>query len=180
MTDDDAANEKQQLPSCSEVDAQHGHLPRLGLHILQISAVASFLPAAVLAAVLGRWIGFATLVGNCITSIAAHRLVRQAATDASDRIDYVSIAVWVAYCTGVVIQLSAVLLPDHAPSWRLVLLALAIVGAAGTGACDVKRRSKAWRTRERNGFHALMHLAGGLGTLSLLFASVGVDVVVRV
>ena len=63
--------------------------------------------------------------------IVAHRLVRQAATDASDRIDYVSIAVWVAYCTGVVIQLSAVLLPDHAPSWRLVLLALAIVGAAG-------------------------------------------------
>mmetsp|Transcript_511 Transcript_511/g.1524 ORF Transcript_511/g.1524 Transcript_511/m.1524 type:complete len:138 (-) Transcript_511:579-992(-) len=136
------------------------------MHILQVSALC-FLPAALLAMLLRRWLGFAILTTNVLTSTIAHRLHREPAVDAADRVDEMAILLWVAYNTRVVLQLARVELA----MWRTGLIALAVLGAAGSGLLDARRRALPWRSPRRTALHVAMHLSGAVGTFLLLSAA---------
>jgi len=141
------------------------------MHILQISALC-FLPAAMLAMFLGRWLGVATLTMNILTSMIAHRLHREPAGDLADRIDKMAILLWVVYNTYTLAQFAFVL--QDLGMGRIALVFLAVMGAAGSGLLDARRRQLPWRSPHRNVVHVSMHLAGAVGTCLFLSATVGV------
>ena len=151
---------------------QHGRIPNIGMHLLQLSAFA-YIPGTVVAAWLGLWIGCGVLLANISTSLYAHRMHRvSAAPDWMDHVDEFAILLWVVYNAVVVVQL-IILLEQSMDAGRLAMLLIALLGASGTVVFDVLRRPLTWRSKRRNAMHVCMHLSGGTGTLVLLCATIG-------
>jgi hypothetical protein len=159
-----------------EVDdkEQYGAVPQLRMHILQISALA-FLPAIAASAIVHRWVGFSILAFNFMTTEYSHRLIRGTDYDCVDILDLVAIGGWVLYNLAVIIQVS-IFLADSFDNQRFILVFLACVAAIASGVFDVMKRRHTFRSKRRNFLHINMHLAGGLGTLLLLCATINLDV----
>jgi hypothetical protein len=156
-------------------DEGHGGIPQLGIHVLQMSALA-FLPAiACSITVHHRWVGFSVLVFNLVTTECSHRLIRRNFYDWVDILDLVAIGSWVLYNLTVVIQM-CVFLADNFDYRRSVLVFLACVFAIASGVLDFLKRQLAFRSKKRNFFHINMHLAGGLGSLLLLCSTIDLDI----
>jgi len=150
-----------------------GNLPSIGMQITQFSAMG-FFPAAILASVLGRWLGFSIFFMNLLSTLWVHRLNRTGEVQRLDTIDEIAIFVWVVYNLFVTVQV-CIALNDNFVLYRFLLLVFALIGAAGSGILDVKRRRLRWRTKRRNFIHIFMHLSGGVGSLLLMCATIGTD-----
>jgi hypothetical protein len=156
---------------CNE---EYGGIPQLGIHILQISALA-FLPAIAVSIIVRRWVGFSVLTFNLVTTEYSHRLIRLNVYDWVDILDLVAIGGWVLYNLAIVIQM-CVFLADNFDYQRSILVFLACVFAVASGILDFLKRQHVFRSKQRNFFHVSMHVAGGLGSLLLLCATMDLDI----
>lgn len=141
----------------------------VGLHLLQISAL-SFVPSAILATILQRWLGTGILLVTTTTSLMVHQPTCN--TQRIEHLDRVMICCWIAYNAFVVTQVVLVLL-ETLIVWRLALLSLALVVACAIGLVEIRRRQLDADDTCRTTWHVYIHLGGGVGTLLLLCATVG-------
>ena len=148
--------------------------PRLGIHLLQLSA-CSWAPAAVLASQThGHGPGASILFANLVhfLSIWVHRLHRGEAYERWDYVDGVAVLAWVGYNTVVTVQVIVI----AATPWRpLAAPALLVATATLCALAFVVLNPPGlhrlpYRSYQRNALHVAMHVVGGLGTLLLLVA----------
>ena len=142
------------------------------MHLLQKSAFA-FLPCVIFAAVLTRWVGTSIFLAIMLTSFIVHE--PSCSTPRVQRVDYVFVGVWIIYNTIVVTQLIIVLITSVVV-WRLLCLSLAVALAIAVGTLNFQRLHFPFNAPTRVLLHAYIHLCGALGTFLLLFATVGLDV----
>lgn len=142
-----------QFPRCS----QGIRAPWGPMYVLQVSAIGSFVPTAIVAVSLGQYVSAGVLLMTLLTSLIVHRESRTPARDVFDQVDEVCIALWAAHNLWIWERLAQrALIPV-----MMMFVVLAI---------DATRRRLPWRSPLRVTVHVLMHMAGALGTVILLLA----------
>lgn len=124
-------------------------------NLLQLTACTFLVPAALCVAQ-GRLVGVVVHCSNAVCSTYAHRPNRTAEHTASDVLDRVLVAAWVAYNAALVYEQRA------DPNTAAIALAAAVVAAR------VMTLQFPYRSHPRYAAHAVMHLCGTVGSVLLL------------
>ena len=156
--------------------------------LLQVTALL-FLPATVLAAVAGRWLGATAIGATTVTSLWVHRPARGEAWDFLDYVDVGALTLWVLYNTFVVVQVS-ICLNETFSTTTFVNLMLSLSGAVGSAYFERMRQYDymvsldaamiaagkiEWRSPSNVERHAGLHFCGGIGSIFLVMAAMDTD-----